>query len=69
MGKRRGFYRILVGKSEGKRSRGRPRLIWEDNIRMNLQELEFGGTDWIELVQDRDRWRALVNPVMNLRFA
>ena len=61
MGERRGAYRILVGKPEGKRPLGRPRRRWEDNIKMNLQEVGCGGTDWIDLAQDRDRWQALVN--------
>jgi hypothetical protein len=56
-----------VGKPEGKRPLGRPRRRWEDNIKMNLKETGCGGVDWIDLVQDRDRWRALVNAVMNLR--
>ena len=64
---RRGVYRVLVRKREGKRSLGRPRRRWEDNIKMDLQEMECGGMDWIELAQDRDRWRALTNVVMNLR--
>ena len=67
MGERRGIYRILVGKPEGKRPLGRPRHRWEDNIKMDLQEVGRGGMDWIEVSQDRDRWRALVNAVMNLR--
>src|SRR5215468_9651221 len=67
MGEGRGAYRILVGRSEGRRPLGRPRRRWEDNIRMDLQEVGWGGMDWIELAQDRDRWRALVNAVMNLR--
>jgi len=67
MGERRGVYRVLVGKPEGKRPLGRPRRRWEDNIKMGLQEVGCGGVDWIELAQDRDRWRALVNAVMNLR--
>ena len=56
-----------MGKPEGKKPLGRPRLRWKGNIKMDLQEVEFGGMDWIELVQDRDRWCALVNAVMNLR--
>ena len=67
MGERRGVYRVLVGKPEGKRPLGRPRRRWEDNIKMGLQEEGCGGMDWIELAQDRDRWRALSNVVMNLR--
>ena len=64
---RRGVYRVLVGKLVGKRPLGRPRRRWEDNNKMGLQEVVCGGMDWIELVRDRDRWRALVNAVMNLR--
>ena len=60
-------YRVSVGKPEGKRPLGRPRLRWEDNIKMDLQEVRCGGMDWIALAQDRDRWRAVVNAVMNLR--
>jgi hypothetical protein len=56
----------LVRKPEGKRTRGRPRRRWEDNIKMDLQEVGCGGMDWIELAQDKDRWRVLVNAVMNL---
>ena len=67
MGERRGIYRVLVGKPEGKRPLGRPRRIWEDNIKMDIQEVGCEGMDWIELAQDRDRWRALVNAVMNHR--
>jgi hypothetical protein len=65
MGERKGVYRDLVGKPEGKKPLGRPRHRWEDNIKMDLQEV--GGMDWIELAQDRDRWRAIVNAVMNQR--
>ena len=67
MGERRGVYRVLVGKPEGKRQFGRPRRRWEDNIKMDLQEVGCGGMDWIDMVQDRERWWALVNAVMNLR--
>jgi hypothetical protein len=67
VGQRRGVYRVLVGKHEGKRPLGRPRSRWEGNIKMDLQEVGCGGMVWIELAQDRDRWRALVNAVMNLR--
>jgi hypothetical protein len=56
-----------VGKPEGKRSLGRPRCRWEDNIRIDLREIASSGIDWIDLAQDRDQWRALVNTVMNLR--
>ena len=67
MGERRGVYRVLGGKPEGKRPLWRPRRRWEDNIKMDLQEVECWGMDWINLAQDRDRWRAIVNAVMNLR--
>jgi len=63
---RRVVYRVLVEKPEGKRPLGRPRCRWEDNIKTDLQEVGFGVMDWIKLAQDRDRWRALVNVVMNL---
>ena len=66
MAERRGVYRVLVGKHEGKRPLGRPRHRWED-IKMDLQEAGFGDMDWIELAQDRGRRRALVNVVMTLR--
>jgi hypothetical protein len=62
------MYRVLVGKPEGNRPLGRPRRGWEDNIEMDLQEAGCGGMDGIELIQDRNRWRALVNEVMKLRF-
>jgi len=67
MGQGRGVYRVLVGKSEGKRPMGRPRRRWEDNIKMDLQEVGGDFGDWMELAQDRDRWWALVSTVMNLR--
>ena len=67
MGERRGVYRVLVGKPEGNRPRGRPRRRWEDNIKLDLQEVRCGGMDWIQLAQDRDRWREVVNAVMNCR--
>jgi len=60
-------YRVVMGKPEGKRSLGRPKHRWEDNITMDLQEVGCGGMDWIKLAQDRDRWQALVNAVMNLQ--
>jgi len=68
MGERRGVYRVLVGKPEGKRPLGRPRHRWEDSIKMDLQEVRCGRMDWIEVAQHRDRWRALANAVMNLRI-
>ena len=66
MGEGRGVHRVLVGKSEEKRPLGRPRHRWEDNSKMDLQEVGGSG-DWMELAQDRDRWRALVNTVINFR--
>ena len=63
----RGVHRVLVGRPEGKRPLGRPRRRWEDNIKLDLQEVRGGFGDWMELAQDRDRWRALVSTVMNLR--
>jgi hypothetical protein len=60
-------YKVLVGKPEGKRPLGRPRRRWEDGIRMDLREIGLGVVDWIRLAQDRDRWRAVVSAVMNLR--
>ena len=62
-----GVYRVLVGKPEGKRPLEKHRLRWEDNIKMDLQEVGCGGMDWIDLAQDRDMWRDLVNAVLNLR--
>ena len=67
MGEGRGVHRVLVKKPEGKRPFGRPRRRWEYNINMDLQEVGVGSGDWMDLAQDRDRWRALVNTVMNLR--
>jgi hypothetical protein len=67
-GKRRGVRRVLVRKPEGKRPLVRPRRKWEDNIEMVLQKVGCGRMNWFELAQDWDRWRALVNAVMNLRF-
>ena len=66
MGERRGVYRVLVGKPEGQRPLGRPRHRWEDNIKMDLQEMGCGAMDWFQLAQDKDRWRALVTAVMDL---
>jgi len=67
MGERKGVYRVFVGKPKGKRPLGRPRRRWEDNIKMDLQEVGCVGMDWIELAQDRTRWLALVNAAMALR--
>jgi len=67
MRKRKGAYRVLVGKPEGKRPLGRSRLRWENNIKMDLQEMGWKGMEWIDLAQDRDGWRALVNAVINLQ--
>jgi hypothetical protein len=67
MGERRGAYRVSVGKPEGKRQLERPRHRWEDNIKMDLQEVGCGGMDWIDLAQDRDSWLALVKAVTKLR--
>jgi hypothetical protein len=66
-GEKRNAYRLLVGKSDGKRPLGRPRRRWVDNVRMDLGEVGWGGVDGIGLAQDRNRWRALVNSVLNLR--
>jgi hypothetical protein len=68
MGEERKLYKVLVGKPEGKRPLGRPRRRWEDGIRMDLLgRLAWGGVDWVRLAEDRDRWRAVVSAVMNLR--
>jgi hypothetical protein len=67
MGTRRNAYRILVGKPEGRRPLGRPRRRWVDNIKMDIREIGWDGRDWIDLAQNRNQWRALVNTVMNLR--
>jgi hypothetical protein len=67
MGEVKGAYNILVGRPDRRRQLGRPRRRWEDNIKMGMREIGFGVVDWIHLAQDRDRWRALVNTVMNLR--
>jgi hypothetical protein len=67
MGEKRNAYRILVGKPGGKRPLGRPRRRWVDNIKVDLREIGWDGVDWIDLAQDKDQWRALMNMVMNLR--
>jgi hypothetical protein len=67
MGEKRNAYSLLVGKPKGKRPLGRPRRRWVDNIRMDLGEVGWGNVDWISLAQDRNRWRAVVNSVLNLR--
>jgi hypothetical protein len=67
MGEDRKLYKVLVGKPEGKRPPGRPSRRWEDRIRMDLRDIGLGGGDWIQLAQDRDRWRAVVSAVMNFR--
>jgi len=68
MGERKDVYRVLVGKPEGKRPFGRLRRRCKDNIKINLQKVGCGGMNWIDLAQDKDRWRALANAVMNLRI-
>jgi hypothetical protein len=67
MGEERNMYKVLMGKPEGKRPFRRPRCRWEYGIRMDLREIGWGSVDWIQLAQDRDRWRAVVNTVINLR--
>jgi hypothetical protein len=67
MREKRNAYRLLVGKPEGKRPLERPRRMWVDNVKMDLLEIGWSGVDWIGLAQDRDKWRALVNAVMNIR--
>jgi hypothetical protein len=67
MGERRNAYRILVGKPEGRRQLGRPRRKWVNSVKMDLREIGWDGMDWIDLAQDRNQWRALVNTVMNPR--
>jgi hypothetical protein len=67
MGEERKVYKVLVGMPEGKRPLGRPRRRWEDAIRMDLRDIDLGGVDWIRLAQYRERWRAVVSAVMNLR--
>jgi hypothetical protein len=67
MGEERKVYKVLVGKPEGKRPLGRPRRMWEDGVRMDVREIGLGGVDWIRLAHGRDRWRAAVSAVMNLR--
>ena len=69
MGERRGVYRVLVGKPEGKRPLGRPSRRWEASINMDLQQVGCGVMDWIELAQNRGRWRALVTAVMSIRVS
>jgi hypothetical protein len=67
IGERRGVYRVLVGKTEGNSPLGRPRGRWDDNIKIGLQKVGCEDMDWVDLAQDRERWRALVNAVMNIR--
>jgi hypothetical protein len=68
-GEKRNAYRLLLGKPEGRRPLGRPRRRWLDNIRRDLVEVGWGDVDWIGVAQDRDRWRALLNAVLNLRVS
>jgi hypothetical protein len=67
MGERLNAYRLLLGKQEGKRPLGRPRRRWVNNIKMDVREIGWDGVDWIDMAQDRDQWRALVNTVLNIR--
>jgi transposase len=67
IGEKRNAYRVLLGKPEGKRPLGRPRRRWEDNIKMDLRDVGGSGMDWIDLALDRDKWKTVVNTVMNLR--
>jgi hypothetical protein len=67
MGEKRNAYRILVGQPEGKRPLGRPRRRWVDNIKLDLREIGWDVVDWMDMAQDRDQWRALVNTVLNIR--
>jgi hypothetical protein len=69
MGKKRNEYRILVGKPEGKTPLGRPKRKWMHNIKIDFREIGYSGMEWIDLAEDRDRWRALVNTVMKLRVS
>jgi hypothetical protein len=69
MGERRGYYSVLVGKPEGRRPLGRPRRRWEGSIKMDLGEVGCGGMDWSNVAHDRDRWRAVLNAVMNFRVS
>jgi hypothetical protein len=68
-GEKKNAYRILIAKPEGKRPQGRHKRRWEDNIKVDIREIGWGGMDWIDMAQDRDQWRALVNKVMNLLVA
>jgi hypothetical protein len=69
MGEKKNAYRMLVGKAEGKRPLGKPKLRWLDNLKMDLREIGWDGVNWMYMAQDRDQWRALVNTVLNLRVS